>query len=171
MIALRSRHPVIACVLILAACKSAPPPACPPARPPTLDSKTAIAEIGAVLDDWHDAAAQADEPRYFGHFTDGAVFLGTDGKERWPLADFKAYAHPHFAKGRAWSFRSTRRDVTVQGELGWFDEDLDTPNLGPARGSGVVVRDGNQWKIAQYNLSVPIPNERFKEVKALIEGR
>ncbi len=31
--------------------------------------------------------------------------------------------------------------------------------------------DHGVWKIAQYNLSVPIPNERFKEVKALIEAR
>lgn len=49
---------------------------------------------------------------------------------------------------------------------------LDTTHLGPARGSGVLVRDDRgAWKIAQYNLSIPIPNERFKEVKALIESQ
>jgi len=35
---------------------------------------------------------------------------------------------------------------------------LDTPNLGVCRGSGVLVKLGGKWKIAQYNLSVPIPN-------------
>jgi len=35
---------------------------------------------------------------------------------------------------------------------------LDTPNLGVCRGSGVLVRQSGEWKIAQYNLSVPIPN-------------
>jgi hypothetical protein len=35
---------------------------------------------------------------------------------------------------------------------------LDTPNLGLCRGSGVLVSLGGQWKIAQYNLPVPIPN-------------
>ncbi len=129
------------------------------------------AEVARVLDDWHAAAAQADEERYFGHFAVGGVFLGTDGAERWTVPAFRSYAHPHFAKGKAWTFRATRREITFAGEAAWFDEDLDTPNLGPARGSGVLVRDEHGiWKIAQYNLSVPIPNERFKEVKALIES-
>jgi hypothetical protein len=35
---------------------------------------------------------------------------------------------------------------------------LDTPNLGLCRGSGGLVLLGGQWKIAQHNLSVPIPN-------------
>ncbi len=130
------------------------------------------AEVARVLDDWHDAAARADEARYFGHFAEGAVFLGTDGKERWTVPEFRAYAHPHFAKGKAWTFRSVRREITFSGNTAWFDEDLDTPHLGPARGSGVLVRDAaGTWKIAQYNLSIPIPNERFAEVKAIIERR
>jgi ketosteroid isomerase-like protein len=154
----------------LVACSHGPTPrasqTCESAAPPP-----SIEDIGAVLDDFHDAAAKADETRYFDHFTTGAVFLGTDGKERWTVPDFRAYAHPYFAKGKAWSFRATRRAITVSGDVAWFDEDLDTPNLGPARGSGVVVRGGGgRWKVAQYNLSVPIPNERFKDVKALIEG-
>ncbi|MBX3207098.1 MAG: nuclear transport factor 2 family protein [Labilithrix sp.] len=127
--------------------------------------------VARVLDDWHDAAAKADEERYFGHFAEGGVFLGTDGTERWTVPAFRAYAHPHFAKGRAWSFRATRREITFAGDAAWFDEDLDTPNLGPARGTGVLVRDARgAWKIAHYNLSVPIPNERFKAVKELIEA-
>ena len=53
--------------------------------------------------------------------------------------------------------------------VAWFDEALDTPNLGPARGSGVLVRTAETWKIAHYDLSVPIPNELMKEVKERIE--
>jgi uncharacterized protein (TIGR02246 family) len=129
------------------------------------------AAVAAVLDDWHRAAAEANEERYFGHFTADAVFLGTDATERWDRDAFRKYAHPHFAKGKAWSFKATRRAVTLGpgGDVAWFDEDLDTPNLGPARGSGVLVRVGKEWKIAQYNLSVPIPNALFPEVKKLIE--
>jgi hypothetical protein len=124
-----------------------------------------------LLDEWHDAAAHADEERYFGFFAPNAVFLGTDATERWTLPQFRAFAHPHFAKGKAWSFKSVRRDVVVNGEIAWFDEDLATPNLGPARGSGVLVHqvDGT-WKIAQYNLTITVPNEKMKAVKALIEG-
>ena len=55
------------------------------------------AEVARVLDDWHDAAASADEARYFGHLSSDSVFLGTDATERWDVAAFRAYAHPHFA--------------------------------------------------------------------------
>ena len=135
------------------------------------DSKGSEAAVGAVIDDWQAAAAAADEARYFGHMTEDSVFLGTDATERWTKPEFQAYAHPHFSKGKAWSFRSVRRGVSfsADGRVAWFDEDLATPNLGPSRGSGVLVFDGKAWKIAQYNLTVPIPNDIFKDVKKLIE--
>lgn len=152
------------------ACTPPGPPASSPSPAPA--SGGAIdAEVARVLDDWHDAAAKADEERYFAHFAEGGVFLGTDMTERWTVPDFRRYAHPHFAKGKAWTMRATRREVTFVGSAAWFDEDLETARLGPARGSGVLVRDDTgKWKIAQYNLSVPIPNEKFGEVRALIDG-
>lgn len=127
--------------------------------------------IVAVLDDFHDAAASSDEARYFAHFTDDGVFLGTDATERWDVTAFRAYAHPHFEAGRGWVMRATRRDVVVRGDVAWFDEDLETRNLGPARGSGVLERgaDGT-WRVAQYNLTITVPNERFDEVRALLAG-
>jgi uncharacterized protein (TIGR02246 family) len=128
---------------------------------------SAIQAVNGVLDDWHQAAAAADENRYFNHFTADAVFLGTDATERWNRDAFRQYAHPHFAKGKAWTFKSARRDVRISpdGKVAWFDEDLVTANLGPCRGSGVLLYDGNAWKIAQYNLSAPIPNAIFDKVK------
>lgn len=129
------------------------------------------AAVAAVLDDWHAAAAAADEARYFGHFTPDAVFLGTDATERWTVEEFRRYAHPFFAKGKAWTFKAVERHVTLSkdGSVAWFDELLDTPNLGPARGSGVLLRVGGAWKIAHYDLSVPIPNALMKEIKQRIE--
>jgi len=126
--------------------------------------------VAAVLDDWHRAAAQADEARYFGHLAPEAVFLGTDGTERWDKAAFQAYAHPHFAKGRAWSFKAVKRHIAFAagGTVAWFDEDLDTPNMGPCRGSGVLELRQGTWKILQYNLSVPIPNALMGEIKTRI---
>ena len=124
--------------------------------------------VARELDDFHDAAAKADEERYFAHFAPEGVFLGTDAAERWDLAAFRAYAHPHFARGKAWSFRGVRRRIAVRGGVAWFEEDLETENLGPARGSGVLVRAGPRWLIEQYVLSIPIPNGRFKEVRELL---
>jgi hypothetical protein len=43
------------------------------------------------------------------------------------------------------------------GKWAWFDELLET-QMKICRGSGVVVKDGNRWKIKQYVLSMTIPN-------------
>jgi hypothetical protein len=135
------------------------------------DSTQAEAEVARALDDFHDAAARADEERYFAHFAPDGVFLGTDATERWDAPAFRAYAHPYFAKGKAWSFRGVRRHVTCEGELCWFDEELATQNLGAARGSGLLRHLGGAWKIEQYVLSITVPNERFKGVKQLLDEK
>lgn len=127
--------------------------------------------VAAMLDDWHLAAAQADEGRYFGHLAEGAVFLGTDPAERWTKAAFQAWAHPIFLRGSAWRFKATRRAVSLSkdGRTAWFDEDLATGNMGPCRGSGVATYGEGRWRIVQYNLSVPIPNALLKSVTGQIE--
>ncbi len=149
---------------------------CGPSRGPSTPIEISSAPrdkeaVVHVLDDFHDAAARADEARYFAHFAEAGVFLGTDANERWDVPAFRAYAHPHFAKGKAWRFRTVRRDIAFApgGKVAWFDEDLATEKLGPARGSGVLLSTPSGWKIVQYNLSVTIPNERFSEVRAVLE--
>jgi hypothetical protein len=137
----------------------------------TQNNTQAKLDISTILDDWHDAAAKADETRYFAHFAKEAVFLGTDATERWDVAAFRAYAHPYFSQGKGWEFHSIRRDISFGATgIAWFDEDLSTKNMGPARGSGVMIYEENQWKIAQYNLAITIPNDRFGEVKKILEN-
>lgn len=117
--------------------------------------------INTIMDDWHLAATEANFERYFMHFTgDSAIFMGTDATERWTVAEFKPWAKPYFDDGEAWDFTPVERHVYLSdnGQTAWFDESLDTPNLGPARGSGVLVKQAETWKIAHYNLSIPIPN-------------
>lgn len=145
-----------ALLICVAACAHAP------------STPSARQAVDAELDDLHQAAARADEDRYFAHFAPDAVFIGTDATERWSVAAFRAYAHPYFARGKAWTFRAIRRAVTVRGELAWFDEDLETPNLGPARGSGVLSRRGGRWLVEQYVLSITVPNERMRAVRELL---
>jgi len=117
--------------------------------------------ISAVLDDFHDAAAKADEPRYFAHFTPDAVFLGTDATERWTYAQFRAWAKPHFAIGKGWEYHARDRYVffSPSGDCAWFDEMLDNAKLGECRGTGVLVKADGVWRIAQYHLVLPVPNE------------
>jgi len=132
----------------------------------------AMAAINHVVDDWHHAAAVADESKYFGYAAPEFVFLGTDATERWDLASFRAYAHPYFAAGKAWTFVPRDRHVIVggDGKTAWFDELLDSASYGICRGSGVLRNVGGQWKVAQYNLSIPIPNALAKKFVDEIRG-
>lgn len=135
------------------------------------------ADAEHTLDALHAAASNADASTYWSLFAPSAVFLGTDATERWTLEQFKAYATPYFDKGKGWTYRVVHRVVTPSddGRLAWFDEALMNDKYGKCRGSGVLVRADERiplwtafgkpvrWKIAQYNLSVPIPNELLQE--------
>ena len=142
----------------------------PPASPPT-DRHALEKDAARELDDFHAAASTADEARYFAHLSANAVFLGTDATERWDVATFRAYAHPRFAAGRGWTYVPARRviELSKDGTVAWFDEDLKNQSIGLARGTGVLVRDHGRWLIAQYNLTVPIPNEKLDNVIMTIE--
>jgi ketosteroid isomerase-like protein len=129
-----------------------------------------LKSINTMLDSWHDAAAKADESGYFGAMTPEFVFLGTDATERWDVASFRQFAHPYFAKGTAWTFVPHDRHVMLspRGDVAWFDEKLDSASYGDCRGTGVVRRVGGAWKIAHYNLTIPIPNDLAKAVVEMI---
>jgi len=126
----------------------------------------ALAEVESVLDDFHRAASQADGDTYFGLFADEGVFLGTDATERWTVEEFRAYARPHFDRGRGWTYTPLERHVSIaeDGGTAWFDERLHNDGLGETRGSGVLVRREAGWKVAQYNLTIPVPNELAADV-------
>lgn len=127
-------------------------------------------EVSEVLDALHRAASEADFDAYFGLYAAEFVFLGTDATERWDRAEFMEYARGPFSQGRGWTYTPVERYVTVSsdGSAAWFDERLENANLGETRGSGVLVREDGVWKVAQYNLTIPIPNELAREVVARI---
>ena len=49
----------------------------------------------------------------------------------------------------------------------WFDEILTNKGYGEFRGTGVLKMVGSQWKIVQYNLLLPIPNNLMKKYEYL----
>ncbi len=144
---------------LLACCTLAAPLAA--ARP-----NSEISRIDATLDAFHHAASVADETGYFDLLAPDAVFLGTDGTERWTKNEFRAYAHPYFSQGKGWTFTPRDRHVKVSkdGTAAWFDEMLDSASYGECRGSGALQKIDGEWRIEQYNLSIPIPNGLAKEV-------
>lgn len=122
--------------------------------------------IEVVLDDFHLAASEADGERYFGHMSADAVFLGTDATERWTRDEFRAYAGPYFDAGRGWTYTPRERHVFVGPDrrTAWFDERLWNDKYGECRGTGALLEVAGEWKIAHYNLTLPVPNEIAAEV-------
>lgn len=132
----------------------------------------AAGEVAKVLDDFHDAAAVGDEKRYFAILPDDAVFLGTDGTERWTGAEFKKFAMPYFQRDSAWTYVCLRRhvDVDAGGQFAWFDETFDNEAYGECRGSGVMQKRDGAWVLRQYHLTVPVPNDVTRPVAARIRA-
>ena len=158
-----------ATLLFLASCTTIPG-ATDPVREADGSSRAAVE---AVLDAFHDAAALADGEAYFGAMAEGSVFLGTDATERWDREAFRGYADPYFSQGRGWTYKPIERHVYVRGEVAWFDERLWNEKYGESRGTGVLRRFAQGWRIVHYSLTFPIPNaisgEVTKQIRALSE--
>lgn len=123
-------------------------------------------DVDSALDAFHAAAADADFAAYTALMTADIVFLGTDAGERWQGDAFRDFARPHFESGVGWTYLPEQRSVLLSedGRTAWFDELLQHEKLGRCRGSGVMLLRDGEWKVAQYNLSVPVPNELVYQV-------
>jgi hypothetical protein len=134
-------------------------------------SKVDHSEINNFLDTWHRAAATADAKTFFGSMTDSSVYIGTDATERWTKTEFITFAKPYFDRGNAWDFKPYDRDihVTSDGKHVWFSELL-TTWMGICRGSGMLVKTKEGWKIEQYHLSVTVPNDVIRDFISLVDS-
>lgn len=130
------------------------------------------ATVSATLDRFHTAASEADGATYFSLFAENGVFIGTDKSERWPLAAFKAFAEPIFATERGWTYVMTERhiDFSPDGTTAWFDELLQNDAYGTSRGTGVLTLTDGTWKITQYHLTFPMPNDLAGDFTARIKA-
>jgi len=135
----------------------------------------ANSDINKVLDAFHQAAADADQTLYFSLLDEQAVFLGTDGTERWTKKQFSEFVTPYFSRGQGWLYLPEKRNITLiqqgktEGSIAFFDEQLDNKNYGKCRGSGVLRLTAKGWKILQYNLSIPVPNGIASDVVEKIQ--
>jgi len=127
--------------------------------------------VDEVLTAFHGAAAEADGALYFSLLADDAVYIGTDASERWTIDEFKAFAEPYFAEGRGWTYTATERNINIApgGTVAMFDEMLWNETYGTCRGTGVLVLTEEGWRIAQYHLTFPIPNELSREITGRIK--
>jgi hypothetical protein len=127
--------------------------------------------IHAFINAWHVAAAKANAELFFNSVEDNGIYIGTDASERWTKKEFYTFAKPYFDKGKAWDFKPYNRDLHVSndGRYAWFSELL-TTWMGVCRGSGVLVKTSDGWKIVQYHLSVTVPNDLVRDFISLVDN-
>jgi hypothetical protein len=128
-------------------------------------------QVNAFVDAWHDDAAHA-RMAYFDKMAPDGVYIGTDRSELWQRDAFKAWARKYFeGKNSAWTFKASRRNVYAaeDGKLIWFDELLDTANMGHCMASGVIRKTAKGFEILHYQLSIAVPNEIAGQVTSLVE--
>lgn len=121
--------------------------------------------IDGLLNQWHEEVAQYNFEAYFSKMTDDVVFVGTDATEVWNKKQFMDFSKPYFEKKQTWDFKPIQRNIYLDknGKTAWFDEILNTW-MGLCRGSGVVQKTLQGWKIQHYVLSVTVPNEAIQKV-------
>jgi len=130
---------------------------------------TLTRDVNAFVDGWHDDAANA-RTAYFDKIARDGVYIGTDRTELWTRDAFKAWAKKYFDAKSAWTFKATRRNVYASADksLIWFDELLDTKNMGPAMASGVLRKTKSGFEIVHYQLSMAVPNAVNGQVAGII---
>ncbi len=128
--------------------------------------------IGQLLDNWHKAAAEADEDTFFGSMTEDAIYLGTDKTERWSRNEMKVWAAKYFEGESAWAFKPFDRNIYLSedGTMAWWEEKLDTW-MGVCMGSGVLAKTTDGWKIKHFHLGVTIDNDKIQDFIKLAEGK
>lgn len=133
---------------------------------PKISVKEIKTEVNLLLNNWHNAAAEANYENYFNSLANTSIYIGTDASENWTKKEFSNFCKPYFDKGKAWDFKPLERNIYTSNnkEIVWFDELLNTW-MGTCRGSGVLEKNkNNEWKIKHYVLSVEIPNNDIKKV-------
>lgn len=127
--------------------------------------------IDNLLNEWHQAAADIDQHAYFDFIDADGIYIGTDSTEIWTKQAFFDWSTPYFEKGKTWDFKTHSRNIYLaqSNSFAWFDE-LVTNGKITLRGSGVLEKKENIWKLKHYVLSLPIPNDKFKEVRDVINA-
>ena len=121
--------------------------------------------INSIMNQWHKDVANFNFDDYFDKMSADGIFIGTDASENWTITQFKEFAKPFFDKKKTWNFKTLERNIYISKSNGfaWFDELLDTW-MGVCRGSGVLEKENNEWKIKHYVLSVTVPNDDIQKV-------
>ncbi|MCV6629700.1 MAG: nuclear transport factor 2 family protein [Flavobacteriaceae bacterium] len=149
------------CISLFMACNT------PPKVLNQQEKETIKNNLNTLMVAWHQAASDANAEVFFGTMDSISIYIGTDATENWSKEAFVGFAKPYFDRGKAWDFKTLERNIYTNdtGDIAWFDELLQTW-MGTCRGSGVLQKKEEGWKIKHYVLSVEVPNDNIQEVIA-----
>ena len=121
-------------------------------------------ELNNFMNNWHKAAATADEEIFFESMAADGIYIGTDATEKWKRDEMKTWSKKYFDRDSAWDFTTIDREIYLSNDedTAWFEESLDTW-MGVCRASGVLVNTKEGWKIKHYHLSVTVPNDNVDD--------
>lgn len=121
--------------------------------------------VNEFIDEWHQAAWNANSEKYFGQMAEDCIFIGTDPAEVWTKQEFYDWSRSYFENERVWKFKGKNRHVYFNEDrtIAWFDEEVHS-SAGIWRGSGVLSKQTGQWKFKQYVLSMTVPNDLMDKV-------
>lgn len=136
------------------------------------DDQHTMMLIDSLINQWHRAAAVADEDSFFGMMTEDGIYIGTDSTERWKRDELKEWSAKYFARESAWDFTPLSRNIRIGpgGQSAMFDELLDTW-MGACRSTGMLEKRDGEWKIIYYHLSVAVPNDKMDDYRVLINKK
>ena len=83
-------------------------------------------------------------------FFSSTLFGNNNSKRKWTSTE-EIYTRLNFHK----------KNFNADSTIAWFDEELETWMKG-CRGAGIMTKEKDGWKIAYYNLTVLIENEKIK---------
>ncbi|MGJ8678849.1 nuclear transport factor 2 family protein [Paraglaciecola sp.] len=148
---MKLKHFLLGCLLLTCALSSIADP---------------LQKVNQTLDNFHQAASEARLKDYFSLLTEHAVFIGTDATERWNKDQFYQFAKPYFDQGKGWSYTPKNRHIYFSNnkQIAWFDEMVTNKNFCECRGTGVLELTDSGWKISQYHLTIPVPNDLAKDL-------
>lgn len=134
-----------------------------------IDDKKTIAHLDSMINQWHHAAAVADEETFFGMMTADGIYIGTDASERWLRDELREWSKKYFERDKAWDFTPLSRNFQIDSDdkTAWFDELLDTW-MGTCRSTGIMKKTDEGWKIVYYHLSIAVPNDNLDGYRKLI---
>ena len=125
-------------------------------------------EIGAVIKKMMDALNEGDATKLDALLSDrpGAIHIGTDPSERWTKQQLLANIKEAMSVGGN-EVRAEHDEVhvDVEGDVAWTEGTGKFVNESGAqravRITGVLVREGGEWKVTQAHASIGLPNEEL----------